>query len=258
MKDHGKWSSNLSLLYYITGFVYHLYQWFLILGGVSFIAGGISSYFKEPILTGLFVSLGLAGCVLGLSFGRRLVKLRHQSHNPAIHLQKTVINYDFIDPTSVDFLEDVTAKIVFPVEYYEIKFNWSGLGKVTGEPVKNVLSVEVSDHQTSVDNICRVHFSETLPTKQIHHFIYKLHFSNATKPIRHFLGRTVYATMAELTLRVKLLPNHGFTQYKRQFFISCDSNLHLWEQIVSIDNPQEQLLEWTIPNPQNYYYRISW
>lgn len=258
-KAHGKWTSWLSRFYYISGSIYYGYHWFLILGGVSVVASGILGYLKEwPVWSGILLVLGLAGITAGISFWRRLAKFRLQSHNPGLNLKKVVIDYSFKDATNCDYTRGVIADVIFPTEYYEARFHWSGQGAAHGKALKGAVKVEIYDHQSSVDNVCRVHFGDTLPKGTTHHFIYQLELRNAPKPIRPFLGHTVDAAMDELVLRVYLLPNHGIKQYKRQFFISCDSNLHLWEDVIPIENPGNNLLDWTIPKPGNYYYRISW
>lgn len=258
-KQHGAWTSSLALFYYISGSLYYGFHWFLIFGGASFLASGILAYFKKaPFLIPVLCLFGLAGAICGISFARKLAKLRLRSHNPALEIKEITVDYIVRDDRNCEYSRVVTVRARFPVEYYQALFNWTGQGGVTPVALKGVKDVDVFDHSKGVDNVCQVHFGDTLPKGREHTFAYRLILENAQQPVRSFLGHTVDSPTKGLALKVHLPATHQVRQYKRQIFISSKDNLHLWEETVFLQDPQDKVLEWVVPHVMNYYYRISW
>jgi hypothetical protein len=257
---HGKWTGWLARSYYTSGLLYYGYKWFLALGGLGLLTSGtFFFFFQAPILTAVSLVLSLFALLLGMSFWRKIAKVRLASLNPGLRIERIIVDYRLLGERASDYVREVQAVAVFPTEYYQARFNWSGHGKVSPSAVDGATHVEVSQHPGSVYDICRVHFGESLGKSAKRKFVYRLQLSDGTQPVRPFLGHTVDSPISkELVLRVHLMPNQEIKHYKRQFFISATSNLHLWEEEVPV-NPQNRLLEWSIPKTMHhYYYRLSW
>lgn len=156
MKAHGKWSGFLARFYYATGSIYYAYHWFIALGGLSMLASGTFVYFKAPVLTAIFLVLALFALVLGISFWRKIAKVRLCSLNPGLRIKRLAVDYRLLTETSADYVREVTAKVLFPVDNYQARFNWTGHGKVDGSALKGAKSVEITEHLGSIYNVCRV------------------------------------------------------------------------------------------------------
>lgn len=258
MNSEGKWTSTLAHFYYFTGAIYYLYEWLLVFGLASLVASGTAWWFSAPTLTAVFLVFSLALLVSGISFWRKIVKVELCSHNPGLRVDRMAIAYRLDGDRESSYVREVDVEVLFPADKYQATFYWTGQGKVTTSPLKGAIKVEVIEHTSNAHDICRVYFGDTLPKGKKHNFAYKMHFSDATHPVRPFLGHNVNSPLKELTMKVQLLPNQEIKQYKRQFFINTTANLPLWEQIVPVNNPENRLLEWTIPKPKLYYYRITW
>jgi len=257
MSHKGKWSGRLAYFYYISGSAYYLSHWFLTFGGASFLAGSISFYYGVPLLGAILLILSLFAIVFGISFLRKMANARYRSHNPGLHVESIKIDYKVIDDQNCDYTRHVKVKSLFPVEHYQALFNWTGQGDAIAIGLDGVDHTKILKHLGTVDDICRVHFGQPLAKGKIYNFAYKLELREATKPIRPFLGYTVDVRLEKLILRVQLPTNRKYNQYKRQMFISLKDNLHLWEEIVPIEDHQYNL-EWIIPHAGRYYYRLSW
>jgi hypothetical protein len=227
---------------------------------VGLLATGTFAFLEAPILTAVALVFSLFALVLGISFWRKLAKARLCSQNPALRIDRIEVDYRLLTERSSDYVRKVKAKVLFPVECYQAQFHWTGHGKVSSFPVKGATHVEVVLQPRSVYDICRVHFGETFPRRKEHEFIYRQEFSEATEPVRPFLGHTMDSPLcSELVLRVHLLPDQEVKKFKRQFFVDAFSNLHLWEEEVIVDNPRNRDLEYVIAKPKyHYYYRIVW
>jgi hypothetical protein len=259
MKAHGKWTGFVARFYYATGSIYYAYHWFLILGGVGLLASGVMGYLRIPIFTAVSLTSALFLIALGIAFARRIAKVRLSSHNPALKILSIKIDYRLTSVASSEYVREIQAQVLFPVESYESQFHWTGQGHTVGNAIKGVTSVDILDHSGSSDDICRVHFGEVLPAGKLYDFIYGISCSDASRPVRPFMGHTVDSPLKELSLCVRLLPDHQVRSYKRQIFLNSKSNLHLWEEIVTIENPNCNELNWVVPHPQhNLYYRLSW
>ena len=256
MSSEGKWVSKLAHLYYITGAAYYLYEWLLALGFIGLITSGALWRLSTPILTANFLIISVVLIISGISFWRKYYAIRMVSHNPMLQINSITIDYRIDNDRESCCTRELDVKALYPVDMYQAVFYWTGQGKVSASPVKNIASV---DTVANSHDICRVHFKETLPKGKKLNFAFKMKFFDATRPVRPFLGHSIDAPLKKLVLKVQLPSPQTIGEYKRQTFINSNANLPLWEETVSVVNPESRNIEWAVNKPKyGYYYRLSW
>lgn len=258
-QGHGKWLSWVARVYYLLGTAYYSYHLLFLLGITGVTTAILLRVKSGPIVASVITTVSVFSLLVAVSFWRKVVRLQFMSPNPSLHIKRIIVDYHYMDPLNCDYVRTVEAVALYPTDRYCAKFKWSSDGQVTGEALAGAKKVDVSEQSTSMFNMCRVEFERMLTKNQTLTFSYRLKLRDARKPVKRFLGHVVDLPTKMLTLTVKLPQNEEVKEYRKQLFISTESEIPLWEETQIVAEPWKKEIGWEIPKAkQGCVYRISW
>lgn len=256
MTGHGKWSTRLGYVYYVIGSIYYVYHWFLVLGSLAAVASVVGTY---PLFVKYSApAISLASLYLGVAFWRRQITFQLNGPNPSLRFERLEVSYKELDAINCEAQRQACVNVVYPIDHYVHKFNWSGDGDAIAEVISGARRAEVEEVPNGPEKACRIYFERYLNKKETRDFAYRLLLRNARKPLKSFLGHALDTPTRKLVMKAEFRPDKKPTRGVKQIFITERSEIPLWEEELDF-KVNEISIVWEIDRPRNgYYYRISW
>lgn len=226
MKKTGAgWVNWSARAYYVIGLLYYVHGWLIVFGfggllvGAPFLALSGSPILAN-VLAGGVTTASIAAILAGVSFWRRSVRIRLASVNPALAVHEMQITYTYETETDCEYVRSVKIKALSPTSHYRAKFRWSSHGNLSEEIIEGASRIEVSDQSTSLSNLCTITFARALTKPETLKLAYRMRLTQATQPVKRFLGHTTDAPIKHLTLKVRLGQRIQAKAFVKHIFLS--------------------------------------
>lgn len=254
-----KWASWGAWLYYLVGFSYYVYSWFIIGGGLGFVTGLVGLYFS-PIAILWTSVLGISALVLGLGLGVAFSnwRKRYRGINPGLKIMASRTVYTVLPNNEYRYWRelDVIASID-GIDHFTQLFGWTGSGQIF-PAASNGHHPDLTDDPTSPKKRLRIYFERPRRKGERFKIEFQMHMTDPGGTARHFLRTTMHEKSRAMTQEVIFEVPDCPPSYKTAIFMSDVGEIPIFEESLLVSRG-ENSIKWEIKKPRlSYNYCISW
>lgn len=262
MKSKSKWANSGVWLYYVIGFSYYVYQWFIIGGGVGLLASLVGGYFATgafwPMIVGGIGLLSVVLLAVGLGIAFSNWRKRYKNINAGVKILSSRTVYSLLPDNKYLYRRelDLLASI-HSIDHFTHVFSWTGHGAIVPS-VDNGCQFELVDDETSPKKKLRVYFDRPRAKGDQFKIAYQMEMTDTEGKARNFLRTTMHEKIRRMTNEVIFPENKCPVKYKRLIFMSDVAEIPIFEEEILLSREQYQI-SWHNEKPRlGYNYCISW
>lgn len=258
MKGTNHWANIGVRLYYIIGFFYYVYQWFIIAGGIAFLASLAGAYAFGAYFWWVFAAfVSLVLFAVGIAIWFSNWRKRYKGVNPGLKILSSHSVYKVLGDHNYEYHRELEVLAsMHGVEHFTHAFRWTGDGELS--VFANGNRAELTDDPKSLNKRLRVYFDRPRARGDRFKISYSLRMTDHGGDARRCLRTTIHEKVRTLTMEVSFRQEDCPATLKKGIYMSDISEIPVYEEEYSVGRGNNSI-SWTIRKPRfDYNYCISW
>ena len=259
MKLTNHWANFGVKLYYLIGFFYYVYAWFIIGGGLGVIASLVGSYTIGPNFWWFVAgACSLIALVIGLGISFANWRKRYKSVNSGLKILSSHSTYRILPNKKFEYRREVELSAsIDGVDHFTHVFGWTGSGRIN-VVAENGYRAELSNDEKSTRNRLRVYFDRPRAKGERLTVAYKFEMDDPAGQARNFLRTSMHEKTRKLIIQVIFAEGNCPARCKETIYMSQAAEIPIYDEDILVAREQHSIL-WLINKPRlGYDYCISW